>query len=270
MTDYLSHRFKDNNLKIDHSADGTQALVKLVQDHYDLMITDIKMPKMDGHQLMEAVQELPKINQPDYVVVASGHDVFDANKMNGQVVFMEKPVELQTLAKYVGATLTHEINQTITAEIANPFIDGTLMVMDKLCTTPTKKQETYVRKEGQVKGDISGVIQLLSPHLEGSMSISFEEECFLGAVGRMFGEKIEKIDEGTMDAVGEISNQIYGYAKTELNKKGFAFGLALPTVVTGSQHSLKHTVPGLCFSTRFETPEGGFVLEVVLRSTENK
>jgi chemotaxis protein CheX len=100
------------------------------------------------------------------------------------------------------------------------------------------------------------------------MSISFERDTFLGAVSNMFGEEIKAIDESSMDAAGEISNQIYGFAKTELNKRGFAFGLSLPTVVTGGGHSLKHTVPGLCFSTRFQTQDGYLSLEVVLRPTK--
>lgn len=267
MGDYLRHRYKDK-IQIDEASDGAQAIAKIVQQHYSLMITDIKMPRMSGTQLMDALESIPSAQRPKYVVIVSGHEVMATDKTAKNVMFMEKPLELATFGRFVESAVQDLSQQEITPELVEPFIAGTLTVMEKLCARPAKKLETVVRKDGQVSGDISGVIQLAGPTVEGSMSISFERSAFLGAVCSMFGEEVKAIDESSMDAAGEISNQIYGFAKTELNKRGFAFGMSLPTVVTGEGHSLKHTVPGLCFSTRFQTQDGYFSVEVVLRPTE--
>jgi len=42
---------------ISDSVDGQDALMKLEADSYDLIITDIRMPKMDGIELLRAVSE---------------------------------------------------------------------------------------------------------------------------------------------------------------------------------------------------------------------
>jgi len=41
---------------VDSVVDGAEALVKLKMAHYDLIITDINMPKMDGYELIEALK----------------------------------------------------------------------------------------------------------------------------------------------------------------------------------------------------------------------
>ena len=41
---------------VDAVLDATEALVKLKMSHYDLIITDINMPKMDGYEFIEILR----------------------------------------------------------------------------------------------------------------------------------------------------------------------------------------------------------------------
>ena len=41
---------------VDAVLDATEALVKLKISHYDLIITDINMPKMDGYEFIETLK----------------------------------------------------------------------------------------------------------------------------------------------------------------------------------------------------------------------
>lgn len=83
--------------QIVESGDGLDALVKLKQDKYDVVIMDIKMPKMDGMEALERVQLLV----PDTpVIMISGHanidTAVDAVK-KGAFDFISKPPDLNRL-----------------------------------------------------------------------------------------------------------------------------------------------------------------------------
>ena len=56
--------------KVDEASDGLECMVKLKKDKYDVIIMDIKMPKMDGMEALERVQLLAA-DTP--VVMISGH-----------------------------------------------------------------------------------------------------------------------------------------------------------------------------------------------------
>ena len=79
------------------AVDGLDSLVKLKQDTYDVVIMDIKMPKMDGMEALERVQLLV----PDTpVIMISGHadihTAVDAVK-KGAFDFISKPPDLNRM-----------------------------------------------------------------------------------------------------------------------------------------------------------------------------
>ncbi len=82
---------------VDEASDGLECLVKLKKDNYDVIIMDIKMPKMDGMEALERIQLLV----PDTpVVMISGHasidTAVDAVK-GGAFDFVSKPPDLNRL-----------------------------------------------------------------------------------------------------------------------------------------------------------------------------
>jgi len=83
--------------KVDEAADGVEALVKLKKDKYDVIIMDIKMPKMDGLETLERVNILAA-DTP--VVMISGHGTVetavDAVK-KGAFDYIQKPPDLNRL-----------------------------------------------------------------------------------------------------------------------------------------------------------------------------
>ena len=55
---------------VDSAEDGLQGFEKIKNQDYDLILSDIKMPKMDGIELLEAVKKMkPEIP----MVMISGH-----------------------------------------------------------------------------------------------------------------------------------------------------------------------------------------------------
>ncbi|MCO7622107.1 EAL domain-containing response regulator [Pseudomonas guariconensis] len=57
---YLQHLFNElGELRVDTARDGTEALLRLQQRDYDLILTDLLMPGMDGVQFIQHLAALP-------------------------------------------------------------------------------------------------------------------------------------------------------------------------------------------------------------------
>lgn len=82
---------------VDAAEDGVQALEKFREAGYDLVITDIKMPNMEGDELLSKIREL----QNDIaVIMVSGHSSIDKAVEcihKGAFDFISKPVEMNRL-----------------------------------------------------------------------------------------------------------------------------------------------------------------------------
>lgn len=85
---------------IDLVADGKAALEKVGSQKYDLLITDLKMPQMEGNELIGAIQDLPENVRPKYIIVLSGFiDVVDDYFQTENVYFFSKPLKLEAFEK---------------------------------------------------------------------------------------------------------------------------------------------------------------------------
>ncbi len=83
--------------EVDEAADGLECLVKLKQRSYDVVLLDIKMPKMDGLEALERIQEL-STDMP--VVMISGHGTIETAVeavKKGAFDFLSKPPDLNRL-----------------------------------------------------------------------------------------------------------------------------------------------------------------------------
>ncbi|MCF8247267.1 MAG: sigma-54 dependent transcriptional regulator [Saprospiraceae bacterium] len=83
--------------KVDEACDGLECLVQLKKTQYDVILMDIKMPKMDGMEALERIQTLA----PDTpVVMISGHANIDTAVeavKKGAFDFISKPPDLNRL-----------------------------------------------------------------------------------------------------------------------------------------------------------------------------
>ena len=88
---------ENDQYKVDEVEDGLQALEILKNQDYDLVLCDIKMPKMDGVEVLEAVK---KVKPEVPVVMISGHGDLDTavNTMRmGAFDYISKPPDLNRL-----------------------------------------------------------------------------------------------------------------------------------------------------------------------------
>lgn len=91
--------------QVDEAADGLIGLEKIKKEDYDLVLCDIKMPKMDGVEVLEAVK---KIKPETTIVMISGHGDLDTavNTMRlGAFDYISKPPDLNRLLNTVRIAL---------------------------------------------------------------------------------------------------------------------------------------------------------------------
>ena len=76
--------------------DGEEGLGYLLTQRFDVLLTDLRMPKMDGFELLQHCQNLPESHRPRRVIAISGE--YEAGALHGQPVsFLAKPFNLDSL-----------------------------------------------------------------------------------------------------------------------------------------------------------------------------
>jgi two-component system, NtrC family, nitrogen regulation response regulator NtrX len=92
---------ENDSYKVDEAEDGIQGLEKAKNEDYDLILCDIKMPKMDGVEVLEAVK---KVKPEIPMVMISGHGDLETavNTMRlGAFDYISKPPDLNRLLNTV-------------------------------------------------------------------------------------------------------------------------------------------------------------------------
>lgn len=101
----MAQAVRSLGVEVDTETDGALAWKRLKSSLYHLVVTDLSMPEMDGHQLMEKVAVLPK---PPTVIVVTGYPSMEAaiNCMkNGAKDFLQKPFSSEELVAAIGRQL---------------------------------------------------------------------------------------------------------------------------------------------------------------------
>lgn len=100
---------ENDSYKVEEAEDGQQGLEKIKNDDYDLVLCDIKMPKMDGVEVLEAVK---KIKPEIPIVMISGHGDLETaiNTMRlGAFDYISKPPDLNRLLNTVRNALDRKV-----------------------------------------------------------------------------------------------------------------------------------------------------------------
>jgi two-component system, NtrC family, nitrogen regulation response regulator NtrX len=93
--------------EVQEAQDGVDCLVKLKQGKFDLVILDIKMPKMDG---LEALERIQVLTPETPVIVISGHGNLDTAVeavKKGAFDFISKPPDLNRLLITIRNAMSH-------------------------------------------------------------------------------------------------------------------------------------------------------------------
>ena len=102
----------DPQLHVETTGDGTKALEELTKNSYSIVITDLRMPRLDGMQL---IKEMQQRRLPVTSIVTTGHGTIDeavqAIRM-GAYDFLTKPIDPENLKLVVQRALRERALQS--------------------------------------------------------------------------------------------------------------------------------------------------------------
>ena len=220
------------------ASDGKEGLERIQKGDIDLVITDLRMPKISGEQVLAKVTaENPGIP----VIVLTGHGSIDSAvdaMRNGAYDFLTKPLNLDQLILIVKRALQgrelalkhKELQEELNSRKSFESIIGKSAEMQRIFETVRKaagsKASVLITGESGVgKELIANALHNLSPRRENSMIkvhcaalseslleselFGHEKGAFTGAVARKRG-RFELAHGGTifLDEIGEIDQNV--------------------------------------------------------------
>lgn len=98
------------NSKIVEASDGVDALKKLKENRFDLIVSDINMPLMDGLKLVSMIRNDPSCRSIPIVIVTTEGSQTDREKglALGANAYLSKPIQTNELLKIVKDLLKME------------------------------------------------------------------------------------------------------------------------------------------------------------------
>ena len=139
----FSHVLIKNGYFVTGVDNGQRALAAMDTSYYDLIISDIMMPVMDGYELVKTIRASGN-NTP--VLMITARDAFDDMRegfVSGTDDYMVKPVNVNELLLRVGALLRR-------AQIINErrlVVGDTVMECDSLTVTTNGQSMVLPQKE---------------------------------------------------------------------------------------------------------------------------
>lgn len=134
---------KRNNYNVDYAHDGATAVNLLETKHYDMLITDIMMPKVDGFELVSYARTISK-NMPILIITAKAAQEDKYKGFNlGTDDYMVKPIDIDELILRVGALLRRaKIISEQKLVVGGAVLDyqTNTVVLDGVCSTLPQKE----------------------------------------------------------------------------------------------------------------------------------
>ncbi|MFQ3575956.1 MAG: sigma-54 dependent transcriptional regulator [Cytophagales bacterium] len=113
---------------VQEAKDGEEGFSKIESESFDLVLCDIKMPKMDG---MEMLQKLKELSNPPQVVMISAHGSIEAAveaTKKGAFDFIQKPLDLNRLLLTVRNAL-EKSNLVVETKVLKQKINGQITIV---------------------------------------------------------------------------------------------------------------------------------------------
>jgi len=109
-----SYIFEKSGFECAVAENGVFALEILNQEHVDLVVTDINMPRMDGYELIRRIRKTPRCADVPIIIISTEEEAKDRMKgmEAGANVYVVKPAEPAALIAHANMLLGGEGHDT--------------------------------------------------------------------------------------------------------------------------------------------------------------
>ena len=247
----LSHALELDGYDTVLAADGQEALDIMTESEVDLVIADLKMPRVSGQELLRRlVEQYPSVP----VIILTGHGTIETAvtaMRDGAYDFLTKPVNLDRLSLLAKRALStrelalrhRALQEELEKQRSDSAIIGTSAAMQRLMqvvrqVAPTRASVLVTGESGVGKELVADALHrfsdrssrplikvhcaALSETLLESELFGHEKGAFTGAIGRKRG-RFELANSGTifLDEIGEINQAVQVKILRVLQEKAF-------------------------------------------------
>ncbi|HED12013.1 MAG TPA: hybrid sensor histidine kinase/response regulator [Caldithrix abyssi] len=187
--------------QIDDAANGQLGLQKLAQKDYDIVITDLNMPVMDG---LETLKRIKKKNIQTEVIVITGFATIEnaiTAMKEGAFDYITKPISLEHARIVLTRCVQHieAVHENEALRNVNARLRQVNELKDKFITITNHEMRTPLAV-------IKGYMELLDLSLENKNA---ETEEYIGIVNNTLGELIELVERMHNLSEAEASGNRY-------------------------------------------------------------
>lgn len=94
----VADHLRSQGWQVDEAENGTQALKKIKQNRYDLLLSDIRMPELDGEALLAQVKEVAPRTEVIMMTAHGSTDTAVSCLRSGASDYIQKPFDLDDLS----------------------------------------------------------------------------------------------------------------------------------------------------------------------------
>lgn len=200
---------------------AAEAYRRVTNNHYDLIVTDFRMPKTNGIELIRAIR-LKGHNQDVPVIIITGYP--DEVRLGlgtiSKVMLIPKPFSADQLISSVQTLLKSStaISSTIRSKIPKEMLDGIPIAMRTIVGTLTKVTDLHVEKQfiwdasEHLSYVISSMVTIEGIDIKGYLSLCFPERTYLMLTSEALGKRQLKINKDNQGFSGDLIQMLYSEA----------------------------------------------------------
>jgi len=247
----LKRTLESEGFGVDEASDGRAAMDRIRRDRFAMVLTDLRLPRADGHEVLKAAQDADP-EMPVILMTAFGtiRDAVSAMKA-GAYDYLEKPVDTDHLLALIRRALDHGnllrentlLKERFSQELDvpeilgdSPALKGALDQVRRVA--PTDATVLLLGESGTGKELFARAVHHLSgrkahsffpincaaipENLLESELFGYEKGAFTGASGTKRG-KFEIADKGTLflDEIGDLSLGLQGKVLRVIEQRQF-------------------------------------------------
>lgn len=185
-------------IKLVQARDGFEAIAKINNQAFHLIIIDMKMPRKDGGEVIEAVRA-NDFNETVPIMLVSGFASLEVEKKYKFVNFVPKPIDAEKFVKMVRNSFSiGSTEKMISASIFNSLLDSSLKFLgEALKRQDFKLGEFNYKKVGvEVKAEHAAIITTRIGKVENTFSVLCSEGTLM-----QIRDGSEKISGSSLDVI---------------------------------------------------------------------